>query len=130
MKPKFAKTTSRITVLIAGVVLAAGQIAIKRTKLKDSAFCLGLVFVIALMPTLSAQAQDEPIEGQLGDPLDAPFQPHDSHLGPGSIDIIPGSPTVVGNCIPTRVATLMKRMPCATCKSCWRMSSPGWGVNA
>ena len=60
------------------------------------AICLGLLGLAATFVV----ADVEQITGQIGEPIDAEFRPHNSHLGPGSIDIVPASPTVVGNCIP------------------------------
>lgn len=44
----------------------------------------------------------EEIVGTDGEPANQniPSIPHNTHLGPGSIDIVPASPTGVGNCIP------------------------------
>lgn len=63
---------------------------------------LGLLGLAAafLFAVATISAQDAEIVGQEGDLTDAPFEPHGSHLGPGSIDIVPASPTFVGNCIP------------------------------
>ena len=48
------------------------------------------------------QEVDAEVTGRVGDPV-APasvVSSHGSHLGPGSIDITPASPTFVSNCIP------------------------------
>ena len=47
-----------------------------------------------------SESPAEPVAGAVGEPTDAPSIPHQSHLGPGSLDITPASPTFVRNCIP------------------------------
>ena len=77
----------RIALLLVPLVVAACQ---DITQLPDSGFRL-------------SESPAEPAPGEVGEPTDAPSIAsiaHQSHLGPGSLDITPASPTVVSNCIP------------------------------
>ncbi|MHC4603774.1 MAG: PKD domain-containing protein [Planctomycetota bacterium] len=74
------------------------------TKLTKLPVCLVLlavvgIFVFAVTPTISGEDVGQ-ITVAESVPYRAPFKPYNSHLGPGSIDIVPTSPTSVGNCIP------------------------------
>jgi hypothetical protein len=42
----------------------------------------------------------QPVAREVGRPTDAPSIPHQSHLGPGWLNITPASSTSVSNCIP------------------------------
>ncbi len=74
----------QIAPLLVPLVLAACQ---DITQPPDSGFWL-------------SEFPAEPVAGEVGEPTDAPSIPHQSHLGPGSLDITPASPTSVSNCIP------------------------------